>query len=144
MADPRVNAVTTGKHGRFLMSVRQNHFVADATVKSSGPGEAPGAAEWLLTSLCSCALALIVQAAQNRADPMDRAELDATYTSDAEDVTRIKRIVLHLRVTGVDQAAADALLLAFTSRCPIWNTVARTTPCEATAEAVPTALARAA
>ena len=131
MADPRVSAVTTGRFGRFVISSGAKHVVADSTAARGGPGEAMGAGELLLASLCSCGLALVTEAARERGLALSGARIETTYTTDPEDRTRMSRLAVTLGVAGVDRDAGQGLLDAFTQVCPIWNTLARSTPHEA-------------
>ena len=135
-ADPAITARTTDQPGRFVVSVRANHFVADATEKRGGAGEAPTATEWMLTSLASCGLAVITDEARKRRIPASAITVDSTATQDPQDRTRFSRVTMHWRFAGCTQAQADELVRAFTDVCPIYNTIARTTPMEVWGEAV--------
>jgi uncharacterized OsmC-like protein len=134
-ADPRVIARTTGQAGRFLVSARNVHTVGDATPARGGPGEAFVAAEFMLSALATCGLAIVTDEARKRGDTVAATEVDASYAVDAKDSTRFSRVAMRFRFTGIAQDAADALVRAFTDRCPIYNTIARTTPTEVWGEA---------
>ena len=133
--DPRVVARTTGQPGRFLVSARAVHTVGDATAARGGPGEAFVAAEFMLSALATCGLAIVTDEARKRGDAVITTEVDTTYTVDPADPTRFSRLAMTFRFTGIAQAQADALVQAFTDRCPIYNTIARTTPTEVWGEA---------
>jgi uncharacterized OsmC-like protein len=130
--DPRVSAVSTLTQGRFVMTVRQNHFVADATRSRGGAGDAPGASEFFLSALLSCGLAVITDTARLRGIDADYSA-EATYTQDPEDITRFTRVALTFRMQGATQAQAEELVAEFKRVCPIYNTVARSAPVVVTA-----------
>jgi uncharacterized OsmC-like protein len=132
--DPRVVARTTDQPGRFLVSARSVHVVGDATPARGGAGEAFVAAEFMLAALANCGLAIVCDEARKRASAMTAAQVETTYTVDPDDRTRFRRLGMRFRFTGVAQAEADALARAFTDACPIYNTIARTTPSEVWAE----------
>lgn len=123
--DPKASATTTALPGRFVVSARGAHIVADTPAARGGPGEAPSAAELMLSSLAVCGLSIVTRTARERGDALAGATIEATYALAPGDRTRIERLGLVLRACGVDQGAADALLRAFTEACPIWNTVVR-------------------
>jgi uncharacterized OsmC-like protein len=128
--DPRVIARTTGQPGRFLVSARSVHTIGDATPARGGPGEAFVAAEFMLSALATCGLAIVTDEARKRGDKVTETVIDTTYTVDPADTTRFSRVAMQFRFTGIAQQQADALVRAFTDRCPIYNTIARTTPTE--------------
>ena len=128
--DPTVTATITSTPGRFLVSARQVHFVADASASRGGKGEAVLAAELLLASLATCGLALVTDAARVRASTLAGAEIETSYTVDPEDKTRFSVLALRFRLAGVQRREAEELVRAFTDTCPIYNTIARTTRTE--------------
>ncbi len=132
-----VTGVTTGRWGRFILSSGTKHIVADATAPRGGPGESFGAGELVMASLCSCALALVVEAARDRGLPKLEAAIECSYVTDPDDRTRMSELTAVLRVAGVDADTARALLDAFINICPIWNTLARTTPHTSRVELLP-------
>ena len=135
-ADPSITARTTDQPGRFVVSVRNVHFVADATEKRGGAAEAPGATELMLSSLAACALSVVTDEARKRGIAPASVAVETSATADPADRTRFGRVAMHFRLAGIAQAEADALVRAFTDVCPIYNTIARTTPTEVWGEAV--------
>ena len=129
-SDPVVQALTTHRQGRFVMTALGMPFVADQAVKHGGPGEAPGAAELFLASLLSCAFGIIQRTGRERGTVAERIEAEASYSLDPADRTRFTVIRMRFAFAGLDQAAAEALVAAFEAQCPIYNTAARTTPTE--------------
>ena len=124
---PRASGMTTGMAGRFIMSARSAQIVADASTASGGPGEAFVAQELFLASIATCALAVIDKAArEQRLAPS--VHVGAESDIDADDTTRYRSVMLHFRFAGVGQEQAEGLVAAFTAVCPIYNTLARTTP----------------
>jgi len=133
--DPRVIARTTDQPGRFIISARSVHLVGDATAARGGTGEAFVAAEFMLSALATCALAIVTDEARKRDLKPTATLVDTSYTVDPDDNTRLRRLSMMFRFTALSQTEADALVRAFTDRCPIYNTIARTTPTEVWAEA---------
>lgn len=134
--DPRVVARATDIPRRFLVSARNVHVVGDASSARGGTGEAFVAAEFMLSSLATCGPAIVTDVARQRGAKLTAASVDSTYTVDPEDTTRFRRVAMHFRFGGVGQAEADVLVRAFTDACPIYNTIARTTPTEVWGEAI--------
>jgi uncharacterized OsmC-like protein len=128
--DPRVVARTTAQPGRFLVSARTVHVVGDATPARGGTGEAFVAAEFMLSALATCGLAIVCDEARKQDSAMTAASVETTYTVDPDDRPRFRRLGMRFLFTGATQPEADALVRAFTDACPIYNTIARTTPTE--------------
>ncbi len=133
--DPRVTARATSQPGRFLVSARHVHVVGDATPARGGTGEAFVAAEFMLSALATCGLAIVCDEAGKRGLAPSATSVETTYTVDPDDRTRFRRLGMTFRFTGIAQTEADALVRAFTDACPIYNTIARTTPTEVWGEA---------
>src|SRR5215469_4732023 len=127
-----IHARALDTRGRFLVSARQNHFVSDAKASAGGPGEAVQAGELLLSSLASCGLALVQKEADARGVRLAQAEVSVSFERDPEDGTRYRAISLEFALGGVPQPTAQALVDAFTSACPIYNTLRRGGPISAT------------
>jgi uncharacterized OsmC-like protein len=134
--DPKVTARSTDQSGRFLVSARTVHIVADASPARGGTGEALVAAELFLSSLAACGLAIVTDEARKRGHVLRGASVDTTYTIDPEDKTRFRRVAMHFRFAGIAPAEVTSLVAAFTASCPIYNTIARTTPTEVWGEAI--------
>lgn len=132
VSDPVVQASTTHRQGRFVMTAGGAPFVADQAAKHGGPGQAPGAAELFLASLLSCAFGIIQRTGRERGTPPARIEAEASYTLHPEDRTRFSVIRMEFGFAGIEVADADALVAAFVAQCPIYNTAARTTPTDIT------------
>jgi len=118
--------------GRFLVSARQNHFVSDARASAGGPGDAVQAGELLLAALASCGLGLVQKEARARDVQLRSAEAEVSFQRDPQDSTRYASIRLAFVLEGVDLPVAQALVDAFTGACPIYNTLRRGGPIEAT------------
>lgn len=131
--DPRVTAHTTATAGRYILSARSNHFIADASAGRGGPEEAIGAAELYLAALSACGLALVTEAA--RASNIDDTNIgvESAYRVDAEDRTRFEWVSITFSFPGLNKATAETLVKSFTDICPIYNTVARDTRVDVTA-----------
>lgn len=120
-----VTAVTTAQYGRILVSARDQHFVSDARAATGGPGEAVQAGELLLSALASCALALIQREAAAHAIALPAASVRVSFERDPDDGTRYRYIALEVALPGSERETGAALLHAFTSTCPIYNTLRR-------------------
>ncbi|MEV0694257.1 OsmC family protein [Streptomyces sp. NPDC050388] len=113
---------TTDTQGRFLVTARTNHFVSDAR---TGPGEAVGAGELLLSALASCSLSNIQLHAEERGSGLTGGRAEISYQRDPQDPTRYTYLRIELLLEGVDQDEADILVGLFTGSCPIYNTLRR-------------------
>ncbi|RBL86430.1 hypothetical protein DDE05_10440 [Streptomyces cavourensis] len=67
---PHVSSTTIGQAGRYLLSARDQHLVADATASRGGPGQAWLAGELLLAALATCAHAVIESHAKEQGWPL--------------------------------------------------------------------------
>jgi uncharacterized OsmC-like protein len=121
-------ASTTHVMGRFLIDARQNHFVADASVGRGGQNEAPVATELFVASLATCALAVIADAGAKANFRSAVYNVTVSATPDEQDGTRFSVVTFAFDFKGVQEQAGNALIKQFTDICPIYNTVARTTP----------------
>src|SRR5260221_7490296 len=110
--DPRVVARATNIPGRFLVSARNVHVVGDASGARGGTGEAFVAAEFMLSALATCGLAIVTDEARKRGITANSTSVDTTYTVDPEDRTRFRRVAMRFQFAGVAQAEADALVRA--------------------------------
>ena len=61
---------------------------------------------------------------------MTETRADVSHLRDAADPTRYEYIRLDVTLRGVDEPTAAELVLAFTSACPIYNTLKRGGPVE--------------
>ncbi|MNK68089.1 OsmC-like protein [compost metagenome] len=118
--------------GRFLVSARHHHFVSDTKVAAGGPGDAVQAGELLLASLASCGLGLVQKTARERDVSLTGAEATVSFEREPNDGTRYTAIRLGFVLDGVDLDTARSLVDAFTSACPIYNTLGRGGPIETT------------
>lgn len=126
-----VRARALDTFGRFLVSARQHHFISDTRSSAGGPGDAVQAGELLLAALASCGLGLVQKDAVERGAVLRSAEVEVSFERDPDDRTRYAALRLAFVVSGVDAATATLLLEAFTSACPIYNTLRRGGPIEA-------------
>lgn len=120
-----ISARSTATPGRFIVSAGARHFVSDARVATGGPGEAVNAGELLLSSLASCALAVIQHHAADTGVALGAVQVDAEFQRDADDGTRYAWIAVRAHLPGLPRAQAQALLDRFTATCPIYNTLRR-------------------
>jgi uncharacterized OsmC-like protein len=121
----RVSGRSTGTAGRYLVSAGSRHFVSDARAATGGPGEAVSAGDLLLSSLASCALAVIQHQAADRGVALGAVQVDAEFERDPEDSTRYRYIAVRAHLPGLPREQAQDLLDRFTATCPIYNTLRR-------------------
>jgi uncharacterized OsmC-like protein len=124
---PRASGVTTGVPGRFVMSTRSAHIVSDATTRRGGAGEAFVAQELFLASLATCALAVIDDEAR-KAGVRPRISVEVESEIDPDQGPGYRAARLAFRFEGVAQEQAETFVAAFVAVCPIYYTLARTTP----------------
>jgi uncharacterized OsmC-like protein len=134
----QVNATTTTTFGRFLLSTRNQHLVADATTARGGPGEAWTAAELLLAALLTCAHAVLAANARESGTALSGTNIFADSEPDADRPGHYAHIRLHFELHGVTQAEADALVASFTAVCPIYGSLSRGAPVSVEVIAMPT------
>ncbi len=113
----------------------------DQAVRHGGPGGTAGAAELFLASLITCAFGIMQRTAREERSPLQRIEAEAGHVLDPSDRTRFQHISMAFKVSGLDQAGAEALVAAFAAQYPIYNTATRTTPTHITTTQVARALA---
>lgn len=123
-----ISAQTGITSGRFVISIRHNYLVADATLARGGANEAPGAIELLIASLATCALAVIEDEGRKAGAREASYHVVISATQSADDRTRFSNVDFAFHFTNIEQNAGEALIKVFTDVCPIYNTVARTTP----------------
>jgi uncharacterized OsmC-like protein len=125
-----ITSATIGLFGRYLLSGGKNHFISDQRAAAGGPGEAITAGELLLSSLGSCSLGLIQKTAVERGIALADAGTEVSFRRHATDPTRYEWIRIAVRLSGVTASEAEVLVGAFTSNCPIYNTLQRGGPLE--------------
>jgi len=125
---PSVHANLTRQPGRYLLSTRDQHLVADATASRGGPGEAWTAAELLLGALLTCAQAVVESTARTTGVTLRDARIEAESEPDADKPGHYAFIRLRFELHGPTQAQAEELVAAFTSVCPIYGSLSRGAP----------------
>lgn len=123
-----ISASSSHVAGRFIIDVRHNHLVADASFARGGKNEAPGAIELFIASLATCALAVIADAGTKANIKNAIYAVSVSATPDDNDGTRFSAVDFAFDFKGVQPETGKALIKEFTDICPIYNTVARTTP----------------
>ncbi|RJG00994.1 OsmC family protein [Noviherbaspirillum sedimenti] len=118
----------TRQTGRYLLSARDQHLVADATQSRGGPGEAWSAGELLLSALLTCANAVIQSVALERNIALLDARIDGSCEADPERQGHYAHIRLDIQLDGPSQEEAEELVFAFTAVCPIYGSLSRGAP----------------
>ena len=123
-----VTAQLSRQPGRYLLSARDQHLVADASPARGGSGQGWSAQELLLAALLTCAQAVIEdEARQDNLDLRD-LRLQADSQIDENRPGHYEWIRLELHFTGLTQAQAESLTGRFTTVCPIYGSLSRGAP----------------
>ncbi|MET0208859.1 MAG: OsmC family protein [Burkholderiaceae bacterium] len=125
---PRIQSVTTRQSGRYLLSARDQHLVADATPSRGGSGEAWMAGELLLAALATCASAVVQDTAHAAGIDIQDVRLDIESETDAADSSHYAFIRIGVTVVGATQSQAEQLVAEFTRVCPIYGSLSRGAP----------------
>ena len=123
----KISGLNTLENGRFVLSARTTHLISDATPARGGAGEAFVAQELYLAALSTCALAVIEEEAR-RAGLHPRIAIAAEVEIDAAIGPGYRSCTLDIRFEGAGQEEAEDFVAAFTAVCPIYYTLAQTTP----------------
>lgn len=125
---PSITSTTIGQNGRYLLSARDQHLVADATASRGGPGEAWLAGELLLAALATCAHAVIESSAREQGLTLSRVVVTGDSEADEAQPGHYGHVHLAFTLTGVDDAQANALVGEYLRICPIYGSVSRGAP----------------
>jgi uncharacterized OsmC-like protein len=123
-----VRSRTTGIPGRYILSGDGKHMVVDASPASGGTGESFVAQELFVGALATCAQAIV----HAKAEELSIAPASVLVQVESErDVDAIPPAYSSVRMdftfSGVTEDEAKTLVSEFTSRCPIYHTVASAT-----------------
>lgn len=125
---PNISSTTIGHTGRYLLSARDQHLVADATPSRGGAGEAWLAGELLLAALATCAHAVIESSAHAQGWTLTRVEITGDSETDGAEPGHYARVHLGFTLTGVTDAQATELVDEYLRICPIYGSVSRGAP----------------
>lgn len=125
---PAVKSTSIGLSGRYLLSARDQHLIADATPSRGGPGEAWLAGELLLAALATCAQAVIESSAREQNVPLRAVRVNGQAEADETKPGHYAFVKLDFELEGVDDAGARALVAVYQQVCPIYGSLLRGAP----------------
>ncbi|OZI74874.1 OsmC family protein [Bordetella genomosp. 12] len=125
---PTLRSTTIGLQGRYLLSARDQHLVADATPSRGGPGQAWLAAELLLAALATCAQAVIESSAREQAVVLRCVRVHGEAEADEARPGHYAFVRLDFELEGATQEEARALVGVYLNICPIYGSVSRGAP----------------
>lgn len=119
--DYLVRSASTGTFGRVLVSSRDQHLVVDGPAQNGCPGEAITPAELFLGGVAACAVELLQVIARDLGVELAAVEAEMAGSIDRgravrPEVTVFSSAALRVRLHGVGDEQAAALLEAFKSR----------------------------
>ena len=120
--------------GRVLMSARGNHWIYDSVPPINGPNEAVNPLDATLGALISCGMFIYEAVAIENYISLDHVSAIATGELDPRGVAgaavnpRIRAFHVTMNVEGPNAEEAQMMAAAFSERCPIHTTLARSAP----------------
>ena len=128
-----VGATSTAIAGRVLCSARNHHFVVDGPVQNGFPGEAITPVEVLLCGVASCGVELLQAFAMQDAIPLGRVSVQVAGAIDRSrpvrpDATVLNWFTADFELGGVTQDQATHLVERFKKTCPVFGSVAVSSP----------------
>jgi len=121
--------------GRVLMSARGNHWIYDSPASIGGPNEAVNPIDGILGGLISCGMYIYEAVAIEQRIPLNHlsatasAELDPRGLAGTANVNpRLRAFHVTVNVEGPNVEQAAMMAEAFSKRCPIHTTLARSAP----------------
>jgi uncharacterized OsmC-like protein/predicted small metal-binding protein len=134
LATSSVTSRLSGSPGRAIVTARGHHFVVDSPPPLGGPNEEINPIEVLLSALATCGTFVCETAAREMGISLNRLTVTVAGDFDPRGVCgepvdpRIQAMRVHLLLDGPTQAQAEALVVAFQTRCPVYTTLSRATP----------------
>lgn len=129
---PSLRSTTIGQQGRYLLSAREQHLIADATASRGGPGEAWLAAELLLAALATCAQAVIESSAREQGVALRAVRVNGEAEADEARPGHYAFVRLDFELDGATDDQARALVGVYLEICPIYGSVSRGAPVSVT------------
>lgn len=121
-------ATTTRTPGRTVTGTRGHQVVTDEPTFLGGPGEAPGAHEYLLMATAGCAATLVGSLARHEGIPLTGVDAEVQGVIDPaqaprSDVNMFARMTVRLVLEGTDDDTAARLVEVYQQRCPLYGTL---------------------
>lgn len=126
-------AETTRTPGRTVTGSRGHQLVTDEPTFLGGPGQAPGAHEYLLMAVAGCAATLVESFARHERLALTGVEAEVEGTIDPQraprqDVNMFAHVLVRITLTGAGEEEASGLIDAYRQRCPLYGTLAAGLP----------------
>jgi uncharacterized OsmC-like protein len=127
-------AVTTqllGLRGRTIVNTKEHHLVVDSPLYLGGPNEEINPIDLLLSSLATHTLFTIEKYAQQNRIPLDDLKISISADYDPRGMlgepvdAGLQALKVQMVVSGPTEVQLKELTEAFTTRCPIYVTLAR-------------------
>lgn len=131
LATATVTTQRLGLSGRTIVNAKDHHLVVDSPLYLGGPNEEINPMDLLLSALISHGIFLFEKIAQQMHIPLDDLRITAKSDFDPRGVlgeavdAGLRTLKLQIVMSGPDEIQAKQLAEAYTSRCPIYVTLAR-------------------
>lgn len=131
LATARIFVQNSNQFGRALVSARGNHFVVDSAPPLGHPAEEINPVEAMLAALATCGIFVHETAAIEEGIPLTHAaavvqgDWDVRGLRGEDFDPYMQQIRVHLTLEGADAGQLEMLEEQFTSRCPIYTTLVR-------------------
>jgi putative redox protein len=120
--------------GRAIVAARGHHFIIDSPPPLGGPNEEINPIDILLSALATCGTFVFETASREMGIHLDSIAVTAAGDFDPRGVCgdpvdpRIQSFRVKVDLSGPSQEQADALIMAFETRCPVYTTLSRSAP----------------
>ncbi len=121
--------------GRVLMSARGNHWIYDSVPPIDGPNEEVNPLDGMLTALIACGMYIYEAVATENHIPLNHVSATVTGALDGRGLAgtadvnpRVRSFDVTMIVEGPSAEEAAMMAEAFSRRCPIHTTLARSAP----------------
>ncbi len=124
--------------GRVLMSARGNHWVYDSVPPINGPNEEVNPLDGMLAALIGCGMYIYEAVGIEEGITTDNLSATVTGQIDGRGVAganvnpRVRAFDVTMNVDGPTADEAAMMVEAFSQRCPIYTTLARSAPISVT------------
>jgi len=131
LATATVTTQRLGLPGRTIVNAKEHHLVVDSPLYLGGPNEELNPMDLLLSSLVSHGIFLFEKIAQQMHIPLSDLKLTAKSDFDPRGVlgeaidAGLRTLRVQIVMQGPSEAQAKELVEAYTTRCPIYVTLAR-------------------
>jgi putative redox protein len=117
--------------GRTIVNTKDHHLVVDSPLYLGGPNEEVNPMDLFLSALISHGIFLFEKIAQQMHIPLNDLRITAKSDFDPRGVlgesvdAGLRNLNLHILMSGPSEVQAKELTEAYTMRCPIYVTLAR-------------------